>query len=228
MKNPHHSDAEWADFVRDVASGSSRSEMEAHLASGCRRCRRSMEALGTVVAVARGEADREPPMHALRLAMAVFSLRQPERVHILPRVLARLVFDSFGEPAPVGIRSRERVSRQAMYRAGDYYVDLRLESEPGARLVSLVGQVAESGAAHQSVANVPIVLASAGEVLVRTESNEFGEFQMSYEPRRQLRLYVPVRGDRKLEVALGRLAPERKRVKAKTDGSVRARTGRRT
>ncbi|HEX7671903.1 MAG TPA: hypothetical protein VF395_20050, partial [Polyangiaceae bacterium] len=95
-----------------------------------------------VAAVARGEEAFGVPAHALRWAMAIFSLQQPERVHILPRVLARLVFDSFGEPQPAGVRSLELVSRQAMYRVGDTYIDLRMESEPGTHRVSLVGQIA--------------------------------------------------------------------------------------
>jgi hypothetical protein len=199
--------------------------MEAHLSSGCRRCRDSAEALGVIAAVARGEAEREVPAAALRLAMAIFSLQQPERVHILPRVLARLVFDSFSEPQPVGVRSRQHVSRHAMYRAGDYFVDLKLESQPGTRQVSLVGQIANPKEAPGSLANVPVLLSAGPDVIKRTVSNEFGEFQMSYEAGRHLRLYVPVRGDRKIEVELSRLgAAQPKRPKPESDRPVRKST----
>ena len=217
MKSQHYSDAEWADFARGLKGGPARASMEAHLSTRCRRCGRAADAFGTVAAVARGEEAFAVPPQALRWAMAVFSLRQPERVQILPRVLARLVFDSFGEPQPVGVRSLERVSRQAMYRAGDTYVDLRLESEPGTRRVSLVGQIAGSKAGDGSFRNVPVVLAAGKDVLARAVSNELGEFQMSYEPGRRLRLYVPLRGDRGIEVPLSRLTdPEAKRPAVKS------------
>jgi hypothetical protein len=219
LRSQHHSDVEWADFVRGLTAGPARASMKAHLSSGCRRCGRAAEAFGMVSAVARGEEAFGVPGHALRWATAVFSLRQPERVQILPRVLARLVFDSFGEPQPVGVRSLARVSRQAMYRAGDYYVDLRMESEPGTHRVSLVGQIAGSKAGRRSFGNVPVVLAAGTGILARAVSNEFGEFQMSYEPSRRLRLYVPLNGDRGIEVPLSRLTDSKtKRPAAKTDG----------
>lgn len=214
----HYSDAEWADFARELTARPARAAMKAHLSSGCRPCGRAAEAFGMVAAVARGEEAYAVPGHALRWATAVFSLRQPERVHILPRVLARLVFDSFGEPQPAGVRSLERVSRQAMYRAGDYYVDLRMESQPGTRRVSLVGQIVGSKAGHRSLGNVPVVLAGGTGTLGRAVSNEFGEFQMTYEPGRRLRLYVPLRGDRRIEVPLSRLTDSKTKRPAKSPG----------
>lgn len=215
MRSQHYSDAEWADFVRGLLAGTARASMKSHLFSGCRRCGRSAEAFGMVAAVARGEEAFGVPGHVLRWATAVFSLRQPERVHILPRVLARLVFDSFGDPQPVGVRSLERVSRHAMYRAGDTYVDLRMESEPGTRRVSLVGQIAGSKAGHRSFGNVPVVLSAGTGIVARALTNEFGEFQMRYEPSPRLRLYVPLRADRGIEVPLSRLTDS----KAKKPGT---------
>lgn len=219
MRSQHYSDAEWADFVRGLTARPAQASMEAHLSSGCRRCGRAAEALGMVATVARGEEAFDVPHDALGWAMAVFWLRPPERVRILPRVLARLVFDSFGEAQPVGVRSLERVSRQAMYRAGDYYVDLRMETEPGTRRVSLVGQIAGAKADQRALGNVPVVLAAGTDILARAVSNEFGEFQMSYEPGQQLRLYVPVGGDRGIEVPLSRLTDSKaKRRVTKADG----------
>ena len=226
MKSQHNSDAEWADFVRDLTTRRARASMEAHRSSGCRRCGRAAEAFGMVAAVARGEAAFEAPAHALRWAKVVYSLRQPERVQILPRVLARLVFDSFGEPQPLGVRSMARVSRQAMYRSGDTYVDLRMESEPGSRRVSLVGQIAGAKAGRRSFGNVPVVLASGTGILARAVSNELGEFQMSYEPGRRLRLYVPLNGDRGIEVPLSRLNDSKAKRPATKNGGRRLRRGR--
>jgi len=222
LRSQHYSDAEWTDFVRGLTAVPARASMEAHVSSGCRRCGRAGEALGMVAAVARGEAAYGVPGDALRWAMAVFWLRQPERVQILPRVLARLVFDSFGEARPAGVRSLERVSRQAMYRTGDYYVDLRMETEPGTRRVSLVGQIAGSKAGRRSFGNVPVVLAAGTDILARAVSNEFGEFQMSYEPGQRLRLYVPLRGNRGIEVPLSRLTDSKAKRPATKAGGLKS------
>jgi hypothetical protein len=202
LKNKHFSDAEWIDRVRGKALAPE--AMDLHLA-GCRRCRHARDLFGTVAEVARGEAAYEVPEGTLRSVRAIFDLQSPERVRILPQVLARLVYDSFAEPLLVGIRSRQRVTRQAMYRAGDYYVDLRMESEPETRRVSVVGQIANRRNPEHSVAHVPIVLTSDEEVVARAVSNEFGEFQLGYAPAKHLRLHVPVADSGNIEVALNRL-----------------------
>lgn len=202
LKDKHFSDAEWIDRVRGKALAPE--AMDLHLA-GCRRCRRAHDLFEDVAEVARGEATYEVPAEILRLAHAIFDLQRPERVRILPRVLASLVYDSFAEPLLVGIRSRQRVTRQAMYRAGDYFVDLRMESEPETRRVSVVGQIANRRDPERSVAHVPIVLTSDEEVVARAVSNEFGEFQLGYAPAKHLRLHVPVSDCGKIEVALNGL-----------------------
>jgi hypothetical protein len=202
LKNKHFSDAEWIDQVRGKALAPE--AMDLHLA-GCRRCRHARDLFGAVAEVARGEAAYEVPERTLRSARAIFDLQRPERVRILPQVLARLVYDSFAEPQLVGVRSRQRVTRQAMYRAGDYYVDLRMESEPDTRRVSVVGQIANRRDPERSVSHVPIVLTSDEEVVARAVSNEFGEFQLGYTPAKHLRLHVPVSDTGNIEVALNRL-----------------------
>jgi hypothetical protein len=204
LKDKHFSDAEWIDRVRGTVLAPEGEAMDLHLA-GCRPCRRSRDLFGAVAEVARSEAAYEVPEGTFRSAQAIFVLQSPERVRILPRVLASLVFDSFAEPQLVGIRSRQRVTRQAMYRAGDYYVDLRMESQPETRRVSVVGQIANRRNPERSVAHVPVVLMSDEEVVARAVSNEFGEFQLGYAPAKHLRLHVPVSDSASIEVALNRL-----------------------
>lgn len=201
----HYKLESWADFVHGLVEASQRPAMEQHLA-GCTRCARQVRFLAKLVRVAAAEAKLEVPDYAFRQAKAIFALQQPEKVHILPRILAKLVYDSFREPLPAGIRSAHRISRQAMYEAGDYCVDLRMEHEHGSSSVLLVGQVANRKDPGRSMANVPVVLMSGKSLLVRTTSNEFGEFQMEYEPAKHLKLLVPVREQAKgIEVRLNGL-----------------------
>jgi hypothetical protein len=101
-----------------------------------------------------------------------------------------LVFDSFREPLPAGVRSQHRVSRQTLYEAGDYAVDLRQEHERGGARVTMVGQVASRKEPGRALAGVAVVLSSGSSVLAKTVSNEFGEFQMEYPPARDLRLDI--------------------------------------
>jgi len=106
---------------------------------------------------------------------------------------ARLLYDSFREPLPAGLRTQQRLSRQYLYQAGDYSLDLRLENERGSPRVALVGQIQNRKQPGKRLGSVPVQLLSGKQVLAQATSNSLGEFQMEYEPSKHLRLYVPVR-----------------------------------
>lgn len=207
----HFSLEEWTDFARRLAAKDQQKAMEAHLAAGCRKCRRSLDLIAAFGDAARAAAGYEAPYYMVRCARAIFALQQPEKIHILPRVLARLVYDSFREPLPAGIRSQQRLSRQALYEAGDYRLDLRLEQERGGSSVSLVGQIENRREPQKKVGQIPVLLASGKEVVAKTLSNHFGEFQFTYKPKTGLRLYVPVLGEEAggVDVPISGLALER-------------------
>ncbi len=202
----HFDISEWTDYARGLISDANRAAMEEHLASGCRRCERTADLLRKLVATAAAEARYDVPQYAIHCARAIYALQQPEKVHILPRIVARLIYDSFREPLPEGVRTRHRLSRQAMYQAGDFCLDLRLEHERGSTRVTLIGQIENRAEPSRRMASVPVLLVAGKEILARAVSNQFGEFQMEYEPRRNMRLYVPVNGDsRRIEVSLNEL-----------------------
>ena len=114
----HFEASEWVDLVRGLAGERDRITMESHLSSGCKKCRRIVSILRKVKDVFGSESLYRAPEDAVRMAMVVFALQRPERVHILPNILARLRYDSFQEPLPAGVRSHCRLSRQALYEAG--------------------------------------------------------------------------------------------------------------
>src|SRR2546427_9456991 len=189
----HFDISKWADFVRGLIEESAQVAMKRHLASGCRKCRRITDLLHNVVTAARNDSQVQVPDYALRCARAIFLLQQPEKVQILPRIPARLLYDSFREPLPAGLRSQQRLSRQDLYQAGDYSLDVRLENERGSPRVALVGQIQNRKQPGKRLESVPVQLLSGKQVLAQATSNSLGEFQMEYEPSKHLRLYVPVR-----------------------------------
>ena len=189
----HFELAEWTDFVRGLIEKSARLPLEHHLASGCRKCRHTADLLRKLVIAAHSDSQVQVPDYALRCARAIFLLQQPEKVEILPRIPARLLYDSFREPLPAGLRTQQRLSRQCLYQAGDYSLDLRLENERGSPRVALVGQIQNREQPGKRLGSVPVQLLSGKQVLAQATSNSLGEFQMEYEPSKHLRLYVPVR-----------------------------------
>jgi hypothetical protein len=199
--------ADVADLVRGIATSSDRERMQRHLDSGCERCRRAVAVMREVARIGRDDAGWEPPASAVRLATAIM----PRPVEFRRRLLGRLIFDSFSQPLPVGVRSVHRRSRQLMYRAGAFFVDLRVDHEPNPRRVSLVGQVASRDAAAPQPGEACLVHGT--RALLTAPINEFGEFQLEYVPAPRLRLRIPVAGDDLgLEIPLARLADDTPRL----------------
>jgi len=217
----HFEFAEWTDFVRGLVEKSARLVMERHLASGCRKCRHTADLLRELVTAARNDSQVQIPDYALRCARAIFLLQQPEKVQILPRIPARLLYDSFREPLPAGVRTQQRLSRQALYQAGDYTLALRLENERGSSRVALVGQIQNRKEPGKRLRGVPVLVASGKQVLAQAVTNSLGEFQLEYAPTKRLRLSVPVRqAGKHIEVPLSqpveRKTRERTAVAKKT------------
>ncbi len=199
---------EWVDFVRNLSDKSNRITMERHL-SDCVECSRTVTTLRKLQRSASADSQYQVPEYAIHSARAIFALQRPEKVRILPRVLAKLVFDSFREPLAVGVRSQQRITRQALYEAGDYSVDLRIEHDRGAATVVLVGQIINRREPEKRMANIGVQLMSGKEVLSRATSNQLGEFQMEYRPKRSLQLHVPIQqSGKQIEVRLGNLFDE--------------------
>src|SRR3989441_2870094 len=159
--------------------------MERHLASGCRKCRRTAELLSKLAAAARNDSRVQVPQYALRCAQAIFVLQQPERVQILPRIPVRLLYDSFREPLPAGVRTQQRLSRQALYQAGDYSLDLQLDKERGSPRVALVGQIQNHKQPGKRLGGMPVLLLSGKQILAQAGSTSLGGFQKEYKPTKR-------------------------------------------
>jgi len=204
----HYDSCQWADFVRGLIGGQTRASMKAHLASGCRRCGKMASLFSKVAAVAAEESNYEAPAHVIRGIRAAYALQQPEEVRVLPRIIGRLIYDSFREPLPVGMRSRHRLTRQALYQAAHFSLDLRLECHPGSAGVTLVGQVANEREPANPPAGLPVFLRAGRRVVARALSNKFGEFQLTYQPERHLRLYIQANQElgKRIEVPMSRFS----------------------
>ena len=203
----HYDINEWTDFVRRVGETSKREDMSQHLATGCKKCGGVVSFLEKLVTVTRSDTVKVPDQ-LVRNAKVLFAMSKPEKISMASTV-AKLIFDSFSGPVPVGVRGTPRVTRQAMYEAGDYCVDLRMEHERGGALVTLVGQVASRKNPARGVAGTPVMLMAGKDVVAKASCNRFGEFQMEYQPQEQMRLHVPVADENRwIEVRLGELSPD--------------------
>lgn len=223
MKTRHFDAVDWLDFARGVATTIARRSMERHLADGCGRCARQLDRARALVTAARTTMV-EPPPSVVRLAESIFSahtLQRPARGLAGLRVAARLMFDSFQTPVPLGVRSARQAERHVLYRAGDFDVDLRLEYETPASGLAVVGQVVNRRDPGRPVVGARARLVAGDAVVADAEANEFGEFELRGPVTPRVRLEVPVdSAGRWVDVPLGRLSSG-----PSTTGARRRRTG---
>jgi len=204
----HFDISDWTDFARGVAADADRAAMESHLTSRCRRCRATLDLVERVASSARADSQYSPPEHVVRCAKAISSLLRPQSSKV-SRLMARLVYDSFRDPAPVGIRAQDRVSRHTVYEAGNFSLDLRLEQEKGSPMATLVGQLTNRNNPESSLAEAPVLLMARQDIVAQAVYNRFGEFQMDYPPARHLRLCVALDPPgKRIELSLNRLVAE--------------------
>ncbi len=226
----HFDITRWADFVRDTVSDTDRTAMRAHLDAGCDRCRALHGRLAQIAAAARAQLT-EPPVSAVRLARALFASGGPSPRPAGVRVLARLLFDSLQVPQLAGVRGQHRQSRQLLYRAGDYDLDLRLEYDATSPMVALTGQIADRSRPAEPLADVPVLLTAGSDIVARATANRFGEFQLHYDPRPRMRLHLPLEAQgRWIDVSLAKLATDlpRRAASSRSHSSPSARRARRT
>jgi hypothetical protein len=195
-----------ADFVRGVAGTARRRQIEAHLATGCARCVRSVAIIANIAATAREEARWEPPAAVMARAMDIFAIPARRVEPLLHRLVPRIVFDSLREPQPAGVRASNSVTRHVLYRAGDFFIDLRIDEEQGARRVSIVGQVSPCDrSGGDALDAVSVLLIDRRNVLNQAPVNRFGEFHFDYDVHVQPRLRILFGEQTGLDVPLARL-----------------------
>lgn len=200
----HFDITDWADYARNLAPPDKRHEMQAHLQAGCSRCEKLQQLFSKFAAVCARESALEVPKHAERSVKALFALGKESRRSRFQRLWATLTYDSANDLQPVGVRGTHQISRQVLYQAGDYSVDLRFEHEKGSASMVLVGQIANQKTPEQLMSNLPVILLAGQKEVSRSISNSFGEFQMEYVPESDLRLLVPLEATgQELEVVLG-------------------------
>jgi hypothetical protein len=198
----HFSTEEWIDFVNQLLSGERRDTMQAHLDSGCEPCAKTVSLWQRVRQTAAAEAAYEPPAGAVRIAKAAFAAAGFASKQEESKSFAEVLFDSFKQPVMVGARSGLATSRQMLYRADPYQIDLQIEPKPGVNSLVVTGQlmdIADVG----STQGIPVTLSNHRGSSLVAKTNQFGEFSLEIEDSGDLELSVPGRREQPIVIALG-------------------------
>lgn len=192
----HFSSPQWVDLVRGLLAGDTREAMDRHLRDGCAECLEAYSAWSGLAVFAEEERGVEPPTEALRVAKSYLGQQGLRDGHAdvpgrrrawAPSVLATLVFDSM-QAAPAGVRASAAYSRHLLFAAQSLAIDLHIEtaSKPGWFL--LAGQVADSSCPDRLLRRVELSLVDGDAEISTFQTNEFGEFQCTFDRRKDLTL----------------------------------------
>ena len=94
-------------------------------------------------------------------------------------VVAALVFDSSRRPALAGVRKAGAETRQLLYRAEDYSIDVQVAAPNGGR-AQLSGQILREGELFESVAGLQLDLLKENGTILSTVTNDRGEFTIPH------------------------------------------------
>lgn len=131
------------------------------------------------------------------------SLFRPKEV--LRRIMngAHLVFDSFLQPVPAGVRGLSQPSaRQLVYQSGSLMADLRLEPQTDSNNLGLAGQIVDSNRPDRQFDSIPVVLHGRKGPIALATTNKFGEFYFKLDFEPSVTLEIEVGGNQWVSVAL--------------------------
>ena len=210
----HFTTEEWIDFVNQAVSPGDREEMENHLKEGCKRCRETVSMWQRVHRSAVAERNYQPPADTLRIAKAAFVAASLKGQRKESRSRISVLFDSLLQPVVEGARSAATDSRQMLYRADPFQIDLQIEVKPGSNDLQVTGQLLDLSNPGIAGKDVNITLSNLRGHVVHAVSNQHGEFTCDIGNSGDLQItFSSPRGEPiviSLRDALGRLSQDDK------------------
>jgi hypothetical protein len=198
----HFSTEEWVDFVNQVIASNQREVMQKHLATGCKRCTETVSLWQKVSKTASVEANYQPSADTVRLAKAAYLTTGLNTAQKESRNLIEVLFDSFLQPAVAGARSVVIGTRQMLYRADPYQIDIQIEPKPGSNRLVITGQLLDLSNPGVIGRNIQVTLSNHRGHSVIAATNQFGEFSGEIENSGDLELSIPGDSDQPIVISL--------------------------
>lgn len=173
-----------------------RQSVATHLSTDCPSCTAELQNVHGLRALAGPTVLETPPSWTLEKAARIpDDVRGQSLVATLGRVAA-LVFDTVRSPLPQGARSAAASSRQLLFRALDYDIDVRI-SDRESDAVRVSGQILPgSERPIDAVAGVDMALIREGRAVGVCSTSELGEFDFGCVPSGDYTLSVETDEDR--------------------------------
>jgi hypothetical protein len=167
---------EWIDFVDHQVRTMRREKMKEHLGQRCKRCSKIVSLWRRTRQTAETETNCRPPGDAVRIVKASFAGASLVGEQKRPDSLAEMLFDSFLRPVLEGARSSSMGTRQMLYRADSFQIDLLIQSQAGGRRVVVTGQLLDLRHPEIVRQDLQVTLSNLRGRVVQAATNQFGEF----------------------------------------------------
>lgn len=198
----HFSTEEWIDFVNHVVTSGQQEAMQKHLASGCKSCKDTVSLWQKVSNSAAAEASYQPSTDAVRLAKASYLTTRLNTPQKDSRSLVEVLFDSFRQPALAGARSVVIGTRQMLFRADPYQIDIQIEPKPGGSRIVITGQMLDLSHPGILGRDIQVTISNNRGNSVVVATNQFGEFSGELENSGDLELSIPGIDDKPIVISL--------------------------
>ncbi|HWO35090.1 MAG TPA: hypothetical protein VNO32_40375 [Candidatus Acidoferrum sp.] len=209
----HFNVEKWIDFVNQAVTTDEKVRMDKHLELGCQSCQATVSLWQRVRASAALEGNYQPPESAVRIAKAAFSGVGLARQKNGSASRVKLLFDSFLQPMLQGVRSAGAGTRQMLYRADPYQIDVQLEMKPSGNRIVVTGQLLNLSNPKIIAAGTRILVSNMHGDVLHVVANQFGEFSGEVKNSGDLQLtFATPSGEPiviSLREALGRLPEEK-------------------
>jgi hypothetical protein len=198
----HFTTEEWIDFVNQVISQKKVELMQKHLGTGCKQCKETVALWQKVHHTAASEATYQPPAADLRVAKASFAAAGLAHQETAKGSFVEVLFDSFLQPMVTGARSNVQGTRQMLYRADPYQIDIQIEEMLEVSRLTVTGQLLDVSSPGVVGRDVKITLSNHRGNVIHTITNQFGEFSGEIENTGDLELSFPGQGDKSIVISL--------------------------
>jgi hypothetical protein len=198
----HYSTEGWVDFVNHIVTAGQHEAMQKHLATGCKRCKKTVSLWQKVNKTAAAEANYQPPADTVRLAKAAYSTTRLNTPQKESRSLVEVLFDSFLQPAAAGARSIVIGTRQMLYRADPYQIDIQIEPKQGTNRLVITGQLLDLSNSGVVGRDIQIAISNHRGNTVVAATNQFGEFSGELENTGDLELTIPGETEKPIVISL--------------------------
>jgi hypothetical protein len=184
----HFTTENWIDFVNQAVGAHEKNLMEQHLNQGCKRCKKTASLWQRVGQYAALEAIYQPQLDAVRIAKATFAGAglAVQRKGASSRI--EVLFDSFLQPFFEGARSAGAGTRQMLYRADPFQIDVQVEAKPDGNRIVVTGQLLDLSNPGVAGREARIVISNMRGHIVSAVTNQFGEFSGEVENSGDLQL----------------------------------------